>query len=81
MVVLAIFRNLWWFVVGLAAGSKLNLRMLSRVLRAKLSFFHTTPTGRILNVLTKDQGAVDELLPPVRPGWLPHQACHACLTG
>ena len=66
VVVIAIFRNLGWFVMGLAAGSKLNLRMLCCVLRAKLSFFHTTPTGRILNVLTKDQGAVDEQLPSVR---------------
>lgn len=65
MVILSLFRNLGWFVTALAAGSSLNARMLQRVLRAKLSFFHTTPTGRILNVFSKDQGSVDEQLPQV----------------
>ena len=40
--------------------------MLAAVLRAPLAFFHTTPTGRILNVFSKDQGSVDEQLPAVR---------------
>lgn len=34
-----------------------------QVLRAPLSFFHTNPTGRVLNRFSRDQGAVDELLP------------------
>ena len=65
MVVLSLFRNLGWFVTALSAGSRLNARMLQSVLRAKLTFFHTTPTGRILNVFSKDQGSVDEQLPQV----------------
>ncbi len=36
---------------------------LLQVLRAPLSFFHTNPTGRVLNRFSRDLGAVDELLP------------------
>ena len=34
-----------------------------QVMHSPLSFFHTNPTGRILNRFSRDQGAVDELLP------------------
>eukprot|EP00892_Ulva_mutabilis_P006809 jgi/Ulvmu1/44/UM001_0047.1 len=65
VVLLSLFRNLFWFASALAASSEINLTMLRSVLRARLSFFHTTPTGRILNVFSKDQGSVDEQLPQV----------------
>ena len=63
VVMLSLFRNLFWFASALAAGSDFNNSMLRSVLRARLSFFHTTPTGRILNCFAKDQGTVDEQLP------------------
>ena len=31
------------------AATRMNAEMTERVLRAPLSFFHTNPTGRILN--------------------------------
>lgn len=39
--------------------------MRYRVLHAPLRFFHTNPTGRIVNRFSKDQGIVDEWLPQV----------------
>ena len=43
----------------------MNAQMSACVLRAPLAFFHTNPAGRILNRFSKDQGAVDDLLPQV----------------
>lgn len=34
--------------------------MVARVLRAPLSFFHTTPVGRVLNRFSNDLGRVDD---------------------
>ena len=39
--------------------------LLPQVMRAPLSFFHTNPSGRILNRFSKDQGIVDDQLPQV----------------
>ena len=66
VIALSLGRNLGWFTLALRAGSRLNGRMLAAVLSAPLAFFHTTPTGRILNCFSKDQGSVDEQLPSVR---------------
>jgi ABC-type multidrug transport system fused ATPase/permease subunit len=65
VIVFSLGRNLSWFDFALNAGTRLNSAMLARVLRAPLSFFHTNPTGRILNVFAKDRGSVDEQLPAV----------------
>ena len=35
------------------------------MLHAPLRFFHTNPTGRVVNRFSKDQGIVDEWLPQV----------------
>lgn len=46
-------------------STKLHDQMTCRVMRAPLSFFHTNPTGRIVNRFSKDQGLVDDMLPSV----------------
>ena len=43
----------------------MHTSMTENVMRAPLSFFHTNPTGRILNRLSKDQGITDDYLPTV----------------
>ncbi|KAF8007224.1 hypothetical protein BT93_K1277 [Corymbia citriodora subsp. variegata] len=48
---------------GLAAAQKLFLRMLTSVFRAPMSFFDSTPAGRILNRVSIDQSVVDLDIP------------------
>ncbi|KAM7521760.1 hypothetical protein LguiA_011662 [Lonicera macranthoides] len=48
---------------GLAAAQKLFLKMLTNVFRAPMSFFDSTPAGRILNRVSIDQSVVDLDIP------------------
>ena len=57
--------SLLFFRGMLRASTRVHNAMVERVLHAPLAFFHTNPTGRILNRFSKDQGSVDEQLPVV----------------
>ncbi|XAR58683.1 Xenobiotic-transporting ATPase [Bertholletia excelsa] len=48
---------------GLAAAQKFFLQMLTSVFQAPMSFFDSTPAGRILNRVSADQSVVDLELP------------------
>ncbi|CAI7761253.1 unnamed protein product [Closterium sp. NIES-53] len=61
--VLIYFRTLGQAFLGLWTSKKLHEGMLASVLRAPMSFFDTTPVGRILNRFSADQAGVDETLP------------------
>jgi len=52
-------RSLLVATLGLAAAQKLFIKMLRCVFRAPMSFFDTTPSGRILNRVSVDQSVVD----------------------
>ena len=47
----------------LNAASKLHQSMLMRILRSPMSFFDTTPLGRILSRFSKDIDIVDTMIP------------------
>ncbi|KAM0949401.1 putative ABC-type xenobiotic transporter [Dioscorea sansibarensis] len=48
---------------GLAAAQKLFIKMLRTLFRAPMSFFDSTPAGRILNRVSVDQSVVDLDIP------------------
>eukprot|EP00210_Caulerpa_lentillifera_P000458 g441.t1 len=50
------------FLLLLRGSTQLHKQMVSRVLYARLSFFHTNSSGRILNRFSNDMGKLDEEL-------------------
>jgi len=62
--VLSFFRMLMVALIGLRASRKLFAEMLAVVLHAPMSFYDTTPVGRIVNRFSKDIYTTDEKLMP-----------------
>lgn len=61
--IMTMFRGVWFLSLALYASKRLHSRMLASVLRAPLSFFDTTPIGRIISRFSRDVSVLDELLP------------------
>ncbi|KAG6057778.1 hypothetical protein E4U17_000949 [Claviceps sp. LM77 group G4] len=51
-----------WIFCSIEASRKLHERMANAIFRSPMSFFDTTPTGRILNRFSSDIYRVDEVL-------------------
>jgi len=56
-------RALLFAYASLNSAKKLHEELLENILHTPMSFFDTTPAGRILNRFSKDQYAVDQSLP------------------
>ncbi|DBA02320.1 TPA: hypothetical protein N0F65_006195 [Lagenidium giganteum] len=56
-------RMILLYVGGLRASRIMFSELLTRILRAPISFFDTTPLGRVVNRLSKDVYTVDESIP------------------
>merc|ERR1719394_2102558 len=54
----------------LNASKQLHKKMLIRVLQSPMSFFDTTPLGRIVNRFAKDVDVCDQTLPQNIRSWL-----------
>ncbi|GLG99905.1 Probable multidrug resistance-associated protein lethal(2)03659 [Gryllus bimaculatus] len=60
---LALTRSLGFYSVAMRCSERLHAGMFRSIIRARMRFFDTNPSGRILNRFSKDIGSVDELLP------------------
>lgn len=63
VMVVSLARASVFFAASMRAATAMHDAMVKRVLRAPLSFFHTTPVGRVLNRFSNDLGRVDDQLP------------------
>ena len=61
--ILVLFSSFSLALGGILASRVIHKRLLENILRLPMSFFDTTPSGRILNRFSKDIYTVDELLP------------------
>ncbi|KAI9002587.1 hypothetical protein DFJ74DRAFT_696267 [Hyaloraphidium curvatum] len=60
---LVLFMGYWFAFICLAGSSSLHNGTLESVFRSPVTFFDTTPVGRIMNRFSKDIDAVDNVLP------------------
>lgn len=59
----AIFAYLFLVLATIKGSSTIHSKMLTNILRSPMSFFDTTPLGRILNRFSKDIYNIDEVIP------------------
>ncbi|KAM9618308.1 ATP-binding cassette sub-family C member 2 isoform 1-T1 [Trichechus inunguis] len=67
--------SLWSACSSIHAANILHKQLLNNILRAPMSFFDTTPIGRIVNRFAGDISTVDETLPVTLRSWI------VCLLG
>ncbi|KAL9383972.1 hypothetical protein Peur_024295 [Populus x canadensis] len=58
-VTVTLVNSYWLISSSLYASKRLHDAMLDSILRAPMLFFHTNPTGRIINRFAKDVGEID----------------------
>ncbi|KAJ1821520.1 hypothetical protein LPJ60_002558, partial [Coemansia sp. RSA 2675] len=58
-----------WSMCAVRSGRATHRNMLAAVFRSPMSFFDTTPHGRILQRFSKDQTSIDEAVPYAFGAW------------
>ncbi|PVU97818.1 hypothetical protein BB559_001883 [Furculomyces boomerangus] len=58
-----------WVVVAIQAAKKTHSALFQNVMHLPMSFFDTTPLGRVLNRFSKDQETIDSSLPKSFDMW------------
>ena len=53
VLLISVFRSFLFFEAARRAGTRMHHRMARTVLHAPLAFFHTNPSGRVLNRFSK----------------------------
>ncbi|XP_066905610.1 multidrug resistance-associated protein 1 [Halyomorpha halys] len=62
-VVAAFLSSICWFIGAADAGIRIHVLLLSNIFHSPMSFFDTTPQGRILSRFSKDIDVVDNAIP------------------
>ncbi|XP_026820606.1 multidrug resistance-associated protein 4-like isoform X2 [Rhopalosiphum maidis] len=63
IIIISAIRSVLFVSVCMKASLNLHNNMFNALTKAKIYFFNTNPSGRILNRFSKDIGTVDELVP------------------
>ncbi|PWA01371.1 hypothetical protein BB558_002530 [Smittium angustum] len=58
-----------WVVVAIRAAKNTHSMLFKNIMRLPMSFFDTTPLGRVLNRFSKDQETIDRQLPRSLDMW------------
>ncbi|TRY74646.1 hypothetical protein TCAL_01629 [Tigriopus californicus] len=66
----AVFGSLFLYLATLNGAKRLHNLVLANVLKSPMSFFDTTPQGRILNRFGKDIDVLDTTMPMILRGWI-----------
>lgn len=65
-----VFASLMLYVGNVLAGKRLHAGILTNIMAAPMSFFDTTPLGRIINRFSKDIDVLDTVIPRTAESWL-----------